>query len=255
MAKTAEELERDVEYWKTEGQRAFQERDATNKKLRDLEGRVFSDDDRRLFDKLKSQSKQIEEDAAKAAGKWDEFKGKLEAEHNERLTAESARAAKANERLSAQIVRSAFASAVDLFGGHQQSSTILDVPLAIDALGRYVKVEEDDKAPDGYRVVVTGPDGRAIEGANRSALPFDTAIMKVIESLPNKDRILRGGQKAGSGSPGAGNGASTDVDVTNLRKLDLSDPKVRAQVRAQQNRGSRVTQGKAFDVLANRSGK
>lgn len=255
MPKTVEELERDVEYWKKEAQTAFTDRDKVKEQLRALEGRTLTDAEKQQYDDLKKKQKQIEEDAAKAAGKWDELKQSMEQTHQADLQKANDAAAAATALAHAAIKRSLFGGAVDLFGGHADARTILDVPLALDTLGRYVTVEADPKAADGYKVVVTGPDGRVVEGANRSPLPFADAITKVIEGLPNKDRIFRGGGKAGSGSPGAGGGGGSTIDVGNLKAADFQRPEVRQAVRERQNAGSRIVQGRAFDVLDQQGGK
>lgn len=235
-----------VEYYKAEAQKAFQARDeakAEIKRLRD-EGLVLSAEDRKVFNELIASKKKIEEDKLAAAGEYDKLRKQLEDSHATALETERNTAATLRTRLHEQIIAAQFGGAADLFGGHAGARTIFDAPTAMKVLGEYVKVVDDPKAASGFRVEVAGPDGKAVTGST-----FAEQLGKVIDALPNKDRILRGSGKAGSGSGGPGDGRSNSTDTRNLKAEDFSDPKVRAAVKDDLRDSGGIVHGRAFDLV------
>lgn len=233
--------EQDIEYWKTEAHKAFQACDELKEKVRGLEGRTLTDAEKAEYAELKQKRAKLEEDALKAAGKFDELKAQIEATHQTALQAEKERAERALAVRDGALIDAAFGGAIELFGG-QTARTIFDPDMARRVLGDRVKVvEETGKAP---RVIVVDGDGHEIK-----AKSFVEAMGKAIDGMPNKDRILRGGGRPGSGSPGPGGKTQLDtvVDLSDPGKLDYSDPTVRQAIRDSRKGG--ITHGRAFDRM------
>lgn len=251
-----------AEYYKAEAQKAFRDRDAAKKQLRDLEasGRVVTQEQLDRMTELEAIAAKAEEDRAKKAGDYEALKkqmeeksAKAEQQHKKELEERDTRFSGLSRKFQDTVVRAEFGAATELFGGHDQAKTILDVDLGMAALGKYVVVEDTDEDARGYRIVVKNPRGEVIVDKRGNPAPFREAIAELIEQLPNRDRILRGSGKTGSGSSGgAGAGAGGQRDLTKLKPSDFSDPKVRQQVKDQQNASGGVQIGSAFDVLQQR---
>ena len=205
----------DAEYYKEEAKKAFAARDELKAKLRELEGKVLSDEDRATFDSLKQQQAKAEEDRKRKAGEWEALKTQLTEKYATEIKERDTKLSTLGQRFKDTVIRAEFGAASDYFSGADTSKTILDVDLAMAALGKYVTVEDTDDAM-GYRVVVKRPDGKTIIGDDGNPAPFSSAIGELILALPNKDRILRGSGKTGSGSSGGSTGSVKDADLTVL---------------------------------------
>jgi hypothetical protein len=240
---------KDAAYWEKEARQAFKDRDTVKTKLRDLEGKVLSDEDRQLFDKLKTDQAKQEEDRARKEGEFDKLRTQLVDKHTGELKDRDEKLTRLSTRFQETVVRAEFGSATDLFGGHAEAKTILDVDLAIAAFSRYVRVEDDEKDPRGYRIVVVAPNGDTILDGKGKPAPFAEAIGELISLLPNKDRILRGSGKSGSGNSGGSSHAGDrgTVDVRQAQRSDsFTDPKAREQMEEQFNRAGGLQIGAAF---------
>lgn len=191
----------DAAFWQSEAKKAFQARDQIKDKLRDLEGRVMSDEDRALFQKLRTDAEKAEETRRRKEGEFDSLKNQLVEKHNAEKAELTTRFTSLSERFKQSVKLAQFGAASDWFGG-DSAKTVLDVQLGMDVLGKYVTVEDQDDDPLGYRIVVKTPRGEPILGADGNPAPFPEAIGELIKALPNKDRILRGSGKTGSGSAG-----------------------------------------------------
>ena len=192
----------DAAYWKGEAQKAFKDRDTAKARMRDLEGKALTDDQRAEYEALRTEKAKIDEDRKRAEGRFDELKTELVKKHTTELQEKDTRLSGLTERFRHSVVRAEFGGAVDWFGG-DTAKTIFDPIMAQDVLGKYVMVEDVAGDPLGYRVVVRTPKGDIIHGKDGNPAPFHEAIGELISLLPNRDRILRGSGKAGSGSPGA----------------------------------------------------
>lgn len=191
--------EKDVVYWQAEARKAFTARDEIKNKLRDLEGRVLSDDDRKLFEKLRADAATTEEQRKRKEGEFDTWRADILKKHEEAVTGERTKREAAEVRLRQKLIGLEFAAASTLFGDN--GKTVLTPDIAEAYFGRNVDIQTDDDGTE--RVVVKGPDGHVIISA-KTGKPagFVEAMEEVIAGLPNRDRILRGSGKAGSGSPG-----------------------------------------------------
>jgi len=256
--------DKDKAYYEAEAKKAFADRDAAKKKareleeqIRDLQGKVLSDDDHATFAKLKEQAVQLEEERAKKAGEFETLRKQIEERHAkavEKLQTEikerDTKQATLSDRFRDTVVTAAFGSAADLFGGHDQSKTILDVELGKAALGKYVTVEDDEHDPRGYRIVVKNLRHEPILGKDGNPAPFGEAITELIESLPNKDRILRGSGKVGSGSSGGSSHKQGPVDLdATIRKAAQGDKEAIKALKDRQQPGG-IVSGTAWEKRA-----
>ena len=116
------------------------------------------------------------------------------------------------------------------------------------ALGKYVHVEDVDDDPLGYRVIVKTPKGETIVGKDGNPAPFADAIGELIALLPNKDRILRGSGKTGSGSSGGSNASPATIDVNRpLTRAQMADPKVRELLKRKHADAGGLVMGSAWE--------
>lgn len=237
--------DKDAKYWQAEAKKAFADRDTFKKKLRDLEGSALSGDQLEEYAKLKADSEKAEETRKKRAGEYDSLTKTMAEKHAKEKADLETRLGAIAERFKTKVVTAEFGSAADYFN----NKTILDIPLAMDALSKFVKVEDVEDDPDGlgYRVVVKHPKGgHTILGDDGNPAPFAQAIDEVIQALPNKDRILRGGGKTGSGSSG-GTNRSVSADLVELTQLARQgDKKALEQLRQRRAASGGLVMGSAF---------
>lgn len=215
----------------------------------DLKKLVPSEDQRKRLETLETQAAAAEEDRKKKAGEWEALKTELVTKHAAELKARADEIASLNALITDGEIDRAFASAfVDkspLFGG-DDALTVLPPDLASAALRKYVAVEMVDGKPvlkvkDGTGKVVIDP-------KTGNPMTFGPALHQVISDLPNKDRILRGSGKAGSGSSGgSGGGKPGEVDFAHLTPEQMRDPKIIAQAKARTAAAGGISMGTAFD--------
>jgi hypothetical protein len=142
-------------------------------------------------------------------------------------------------------IEAAFLAATDWFGG-DSSKTILTGDMAHAYLGKYVSFEDVEIGGQTRKqIVVRDQDHNVILDGKGNPAKFAEAIGELITQLPNKDRILRGSGKTGSGSSGGASG-SQPIDFRNLTAEQRRDPKVLAQIRAQQPKGG-IVFGEAYN--------
>lgn len=227
----------DADYYKAEAKKAFDARDKLKAQLRTLEdsGRVLSDEQVAKYAALEEAASKAEEDRKRKAGEFDSLRVQLTEKHQKELADREQKIGALSQRFKDTVVKAEFGAASDWFGG-EGAKTILDVELGLAALGKYVRVEDADDDPRGYRVVVVGPNNQVILGADGNPAPFPVAVGELIGQLPNKDRILRGSGKTGSGSSGGSSKADAGRDVDVRRQMtaaELRDPAVRAKLKEQ----------------------
>jgi hypothetical protein len=233
---------------RSEAQKAFKARDEAKAALRALEdsGRVVTPEQFEKFRKLEEAAAKADEDRKRKAGEFDSLRTQLIEKHTTEIKERDSKLSQLSERFKSTVVRAEFGSAVDYFSGSESSKTILDVDLGMAALGKYVQVEDTDD-DIGYRVVVKSPKGDTILGADGNPASFTEAIGELIKLLPNRDRILRGSGKTGSGSSGGSTVAGKSADLAELtRRAERGDKEAIAALRARRNAGSGVVMGSAF---------
>jgi len=230
---------------RSEAKKAFEARDKAKKELQALldSGRVLSDEQIEKYKKLEDAAAKAEDDRKRKAGEWDSLRTQLTEKHAHELKERDTKLSTLSERFKRTVVRAEFGAATDYFGG-DSAKTILDVDLGMAALGKFVTVEDTDDEV-GYRVVVKKPNGDTIIGDDGNPAPFATAIGELIKLLPNRDRILRGSGKTGSGSSGGASGSREPIDFRNLTPAQRRDPKILAQLRAQRPEGG-IVMGEAY---------
>jgi hypothetical protein len=246
------EPQKDAAYWEQEAKRAFQDRDNAKKRAKELEGKVLSDEQADRYKQLEEREAKAEEERKRKAGEFDTWRTQITDKHTKELQERESKYSTLSDRFKSTVVRAEFGAATDLFGGHDAAKTILDVDLGMAALGKYVEVEDADDDPRGYRIVVKAPNGQRILGKDGNPAPFAEAVNELIAQLPNKDRILRGSGKAGSGSSGGSSHSSGPIDLDALiRKANQGDQDALKELRSRRPAGGMV-QGSAWEKRAAR---
>lgn len=235
---------KDAAYWEAEAKKAFQDRDAAKKRAKELEGKVLTDEQLEEHKALKLAAEKAEDERKRKAGEFDQWRESITKKHASEIEAATNNVGAVTARYHESLIRSQFGAATEYFGGHDQSKTILDVELGMAALGKYVAVDTSDT---GDRVIVKSPSGQTILGKDGNPAPFTEAIGELIALLPNKDRILRGSGKSGSGNSGGAAGTNGQLDLTRLTPADFRDPKVREAVRQRQAAAGGLQIGPAWD--------
>jgi hypothetical protein len=210
---------------RSEAEKAFRARDEAKKRVRELEARVMSEEDVTEYRSLKEQMAKADEERKRKAGEFDSWRTQITTKHEQELAAERAKAVQVAERFKQTVIKAEFGAATDYFGAHDGAKTILDVDLGMAALGRYVEVQDAEDDPRGYRVVVKGVNGQALLGRDGNPAPFGEAMAELINQLPNKDRILRGSGKTGSGSSGGSTHSAGQMDLATAAKRVASGDK------------------------------
>jgi hypothetical protein len=235
----------DVQYYKDEAKKAFGERDTVKKRLRELEekGLIATPEQLERLKVLEDAAAKADEEHKRKAGEFDTLKNQLVDKHSKEVAERDAKLSKLSERFQTTLKRAEFGAAADLFGA--QAKTIFDADMGIDVLGKYVHVEDTEDG--GHRVVVKNGKGQTIVGKDGEPLPFPAAMLELIESLPNKDRILRGSGKTGSGNSGGHGTGHGAPNLDNLKSSDFSDPKVREAVRKKHDAAGGIQSGTVFN--------
>jgi hypothetical protein len=232
---------------RSEAQLAFKARDKAKEELAKIKARALSDEDLAEYQSLKAMQVKAEEDKAKKAGEFESLKQQLTKKHQDEIAERESRMTSLSQRFKDTVIKAEFGSASEYFNGSDASKTILDVELGMAAFSKYVHVEDADDDPRGYRVIVKTPRGETIVGTDGNPAPFSEAIGELISLLPNKDRILRGGGKTGSGSSGGSNHPANPADVTELTlRAQRGDKDAIAALRNRRNAGNGLVMGSAF---------
>ena len=238
----------EIERWKNEAKKAFQDRDAAKARAKELEGKLPNEEQLTKWQELEKQAEQLEEDRKKKAGEFDAWRTQIAEKHGKELAAERAKIAAETDAKAAAVkdlhntlIGLSFAGASELFGDN--GKTVLTPEIAQSYFGKHVQVKDEN----GVRaIVVTDANGNElIDSKSGKPMAFEKAIGELIDALPNKDRILRGSGKAGSGNTGGGKG-SGPVDLATLaRKAASGDKDAIAQLK-QQRPGTGIVMGEAY---------
>jgi len=180
------------------------------------------------------------EDKKRKEGEFDSWRVDITKKHEDALNEERKRAADVATRLHTTLKDHAFASASDWFGG-SDAKTILTPAIASAYFGRYVAVEEHDGAE---RVVVRDPNGHAIlDTKTGKPAAFAQAIGELIGMLPDRDSVLRGSGKTGSGSSGGSHGTQTPDLAELTKRASRGDKDAITALRRQQSSLGGITFG------------
>jgi hypothetical protein len=223
------------------------------KELDDLRGKLPSKEQLDRFAQLEAAASKADEDAKKQAGQWDQLRTDLTKKHDEAIAQRESRLGSLQTYITDLLVKQAFASAYDektpWFGG-DDAKTVLSHELAAAAFRGDVDVkavEQDGRVT--FEIGVKHPHtGRVILGQDGKPAPFATAIGEYLQARPDKDRILRGSGKTGSGSSGGANTGPSQgpLDATTLTPAQLRDPAILKQLRDEQPSGG-ISFGRAWN--------
>jgi hypothetical protein len=248
---------KDAEFYKSEAQKAFQARDEVKKRLRELEegGLVITADQKQRLADLEKAAADAEEARRKKEGEFEAWRKDVTTKHQTELQKASERTTALEREIAGDKISAAFGAATDFFGGGEKSKTILTPTLAHRALGEYVSYEEYDFGEDdgGKRktIVVRDAKGKIIRGDNGHPAGFADAIGRLIESHPDKDHILRGSGRAGSGARGGADGRrGGQIDWNNLTPEQMRDPDVIEQAKRRTASAGGIVMGEAFERRA-----
>lgn len=240
-AGAADDKAADAEFWKNEAKKAFQARDEVKERMRTLEGRALSEEQRQEYDRLRQEHASLEEQRKRAEGQFDTLRQELVTKHQTELKAAQEKLTEAQKALEERELQAAFLSAGDWFG--PTGKTILPAEVALDHLRRYCGVENG-------RVVVRDLKGKVIRGADGDPAPFSEAIGELLTQLPTREALLRGSGKAGSGSTGGAAGLEHLDLNTLITRAREGDQRALQQLRQRQARTGGIVQGAAFDLPA-----
>jgi hypothetical protein len=248
-AKQDDQAGRDGSFWESEAKKAFKVRDELKNRMRELESRVMSDEDRKLFDTLKTQQEKAEEERKRKEGEFDSWRAQAEKKHEAAMKAKDEAIAEREAKLSSGerdfdnlMIENAFSAASEWFG--PLAKTHYNARAGQRIFAEFVEVEktEDANGRISRRVVVKNPDGEIIRNT-KTGQPesFALAIGELLAALPDKNEHLRGSGKPGSGNSGAGSGLEGAIlDASKLTPEQRSDPKVIARLRQQRPKAGMV---------------
>lgn len=236
-----------------ERDKAIGQLDALRTEIDTIKKAGLTDAEKKEYDDLKKKQTAAEEDRKRREGEYDSLKAELIASHKtdlEKVKTDAEKERQARLTLEAEYagekIQNAFASTPDYFGG-ATAKTVLSPLTAFRALREYCAWEPVEiGGVKRSQIVVRKPDGTRILGEDGNPPPFAEAIGKLIALLPDKDQILRGSQKAGSGSSGGSNDGPGDIDLDHLTDAQLRDPKVRRALRDRSANAGGIQMGRAF---------
>lgn len=232
---------------RSEAKKAFEARDKAKKEADELRKRALSEDQIAEYQALKAAQEKAEEERQKKAGEFEAIKKSLIDKHAAELETERKARIALEQSYTQEKIEAAFLGASDWFGG-ESAKTIMTGDMAYAYLGKHVSYEDVEVAGKSIKaVVVRDLEGNIILDGKGNPARFAEAIGELIQSLPNKDRILRGSGKTGSGSSGGSTRGSETVDLSRLSVDSFKDPKVREALKRRQATAGGLQMGPAFD--------
>lgn len=208
------------------------------KELDELKKALPTDEQKARWAELESAAEKTEEERKKKAGEFDAWRTQIADKHakdleaeRKRIEAETHKAAEIEKELHDTLKGLSFAGASDLFG--PTGSTVLMPAIAQAYFANQVEVVKDETS-GARRVVVKDATGSVLVDPKTGApMEFARAMKELIDSHPDRDHLLRGSGKVGSGSPGGGHGSGHQIDLNRLKPSDFHNPKVREALRQQ----------------------
>ena len=200
--------EPNADFYKAEARKAFAARDKLKAELRELQSGGLSQQEVEEYRALKEAQEVAEQERLKEKGEYEKALEKATRKYTEEMAAKDQAVSAAEQKLRSTLIGLSFAQASDWFG--DKGRTVLIPEIAETYFGKYVDLQDDV-------VVVKDLDGDVImDPQTGKPAPFSQAIGELIESMPQKNKILRGSGKAGSGSSG---GADEGHQPANRRQL------------------------------------
>lgn len=248
---------KDAAYWEAEAKRSFAARDTAKSEMKRLqeEGLVVTTEQKKRLAELEEAAAKIEEDKKRAAGEFDSWRKDVTSKHQTELQKAHERTSALEKEIENDKISAAFGAASDYFGGGENAKTIFTPTIATKTFREYVSYEEFDFGEDegGKRkvLIVRDAKGKIIRGDGGYPAPFSEAIGRLIESHPDKDHILRGSGRSGSGARGGGGGGKgNNVDYSNLTPEQMRDPAVIAESKRRTAAAGGIVMGTAWDALS-----
>lgn len=237
--------EQGLDYFKAEAKKAFKKRDELAAKIKELEGRVISDEDAEELKTLRKERADIEEKRKRAEGQFDSLKQELVSKHEKERKADAERIKSLETYIEQTEIDRAFLGASSLFGG-QSAKTVLTADIAAAYFRKYVDVVDKD----GRKVVIVkNHAGDVIHGADGNPAPFEAAMAELIEGLPvsTRDQILRGSGKTGSGSSDGSKAGMGKPDLTGrLSQADFANKDTRTALHRRHEAAGGLVVGRAW---------
>jgi hypothetical protein len=245
---------KDAAYWESEAKRAFSARDEHKGKLKKLEedGLVITAEQKQRLADLEKAAADAEEEKKRKTGEFEAWRKDITSKHQTEIQKATERATALENEIANDKIAAAFGAATDYFGGGEKSKTILTPSLACKTFREHVSYEEYDFGEEegGKRktLVVRDVRGKIIRGEGGHPAPFAEAIGKLIDTHPEKDHILRGSGKAGSGARGGGGGSNGKaIDFSNLTQEQMRDPAVIAESKRRTAAAGGIVMGDAWE--------
>ena len=238
------EAPKDISFWQTEAKKAFEARDQLKAKARELEARVLSEGQLEEYERLRKDAVLQEEDRKRKAGEFETWRATIQDAHKKETATLAEQLTSAQARLKDTLVGLAFAGAAEWFGG-PQARTILPAAIAQSYLGKYVEVTDVDGVPTVQVKDATG--AVILDPSTGKPAAFAQALERLIDALPDKDTILRGSGKVGSGSAGGTLEPTRPPDLDALiARAKAGDKEALAALRKRQASLGGMVMGAAF---------
>lgn len=221
------------------------------KELDEIRKALPTDEQKARWAELEKTAETAEEERKRKAGEFDGWRQQIAEKHTKDLALREARIAEAEGKaskieadLQGTLIGLAFAGAADLFGPSGKTVLMPDVAKAYFA--QHVAIDTDPQTGKRSIVVKDAHGTVLVDPKTGAPLEFGRAMKELIDAHPDKDHLLRGSGKSGSGSPGGTHGTGT-VDLSRLSVKDFADPKIREAVKRQHAGSGGLQIGPAFD--------
>lgn len=222
------------------------------RELDEIRRALPSDEQKQRWAELEKQAETAEEERKRKAGEFDSWRQQVSTKYETQIEAvkkqtqaEAERAAGIEKELHDTLKGLSFSSASDLFGPN--GKTVLMPAVAQAYFASHVEVVKDE-ATNARRVVVKDAHGSVLVDPKTGApMEFARAMKELIDAHPDKDHLLRGSGKVGSGSPGGTQGGAGALDLTRLKPADFKNPQVAAALRLRHAQAGGLQIGSNFD--------
>lgn len=200
------------------------------KKFKQKASAIPDDFDAKVWSDLKKAKLEADEEAAKAAGKWDEYKAELVQTHEKEVTGLRDQNAQLHTQLENVLVNNAIMSAIS----HAKGNSDLLMP----HVRNHVQLFDED----GEKVarVIDKSGNPRITGAKGDFMSIEQLLEEFKESTTFAP-CFEGSRATGSGAAGGGNGsggakanpfAKETLNLTEQARLNRDDPAAAARLKA-----------------------
>jgi hypothetical protein len=135
-----------------------------------------------------------------AKGQWDALKTQMAEQHKKDIGAKDAAIAERDTALSAANAKIAELTVGNAFGASSYIAKEMDLPVSKVRQLFGPHFEFDGTKVVGYTKPAGSKDRVALVGSDGEPLSFEDALKKLVESDPDKDRLLKSTLAAGAGS-------------------------------------------------------